>query len=263
MLVQLENIRLNAIDEGEGPVLLILHGLGATHRNWEEQIDAFREDFRVVAPDLRGAGLSDCPPGPYTLEDMADDVAELCDRLGVEHAFVAAQSMGGMVAQALAVRRPELVDGLILVATTSQNLLGDQPPSTLGPLEQSVLDHGLGVLPDMVRDAVFPPSFQAAHADKVLHFERELVSFDPDALIAAMRRTNEIDFTAELAELTVPALVVAGAHDQVFPMGEVEHLVGLLPDVQLVVMPDCGHQPHYEDPQGFNALMRDFIAAHS
>jgi 3-oxoadipate enol-lactonase len=260
MLVQLDSLRLNVVDEGDGQVLLMLHGLGATHRNWEAQVDLYRGEFRCVAPDLRGAGLSDRPPGPYSLEEMTDDVAELCDRLGVTGARVLGQSMGGMIAQALAVRRPDLVEALVLVATTSQDLLGDEPPTTLGPLESAVRSEGLAALPDMVRDAVYPRAFQERHPERIWHFERDLLSFDEEALIAAMRRTCSTDFAAELPKVGVPALVVAGHHDQVFPLEEVRRLAGLLPRAEFVVLPDCGHQPQFEDPEAFDTVLRLFLA---
>lgn len=89
-----------------------------------------------------------------------------------------------------------------------------------------------------------------------------MVSFDRDALIAAMRRTCAIDFARELPAVGVPVLVVAGALDQIFPVEEARRLAALLPNAELVVLPDCGHQPHYEDPERFDALLRGFLADH-
>jgi 3-oxoadipate enol-lactonase len=90
LLIDLEHIRLNVVDEGDGRALLLLHGMGANHRIWTYQLDAFHGELRCVAPDLRGAGQSEQPPGPYCIEGLADDVAALCERIGVDRAVAPA-----------------------------------------------------------------------------------------------------------------------------------------------------------------------------
>jgi pimeloyl-ACP methyl ester carboxylesterase len=123
-LLGLADRRLNLIDEGEGPPIVLIHGRGANHRMWALQLDGFCEDFRCLAPDLSCSGQSDLtPPGPFTPAQLARNVAEAC---GVR-AVIVGQSMGGLVAQALAIHQPEFVAALVLVGTVCEGR--PQPPN--------------------------------------------------------------------------------------------------------------------------------------
>ena len=104
-------------EHGSGEPLLLIPGLGYAVWCWQPQLPAFAAARRVVAIDNRGAGRSPKPPGPYTLEEMADDAASALDRLGIESAAVLGHSMGGYIAQALALRHPARVRSLVLVGT--------------------------------------------------------------------------------------------------------------------------------------------------
>ncbi|HET6507604.1 MAG TPA: alpha/beta fold hydrolase [Baekduia sp.] len=261
MLIDLDDIRMNVIDEGEGQVLLFLHGLGACHRIWEAQLDAFRDDFRCVAPDLRNSGRTDVVPGPVSVEQLADDVARLCERIGVDRAVVVGQSMGGMVAQALAVHHPRLVDVLVFVGSGVDGRHGPGPSKELAPVEDVARRDGIGALPALVRDGLYPASFQAAHPERIWHFERDLMAFDLEGLLALLHRRVETDYSTELRTVKVPTLILAGRHDQVLPPEESQYLQQLMPHAELLVWEECGHQPFVEDPARFEALLRAFVAS--
>ncbi len=100
---------------GEGQPLLLLHGLGSSAQDWEKQVSAFAEKFQVITLDLRGHGRSDKPPGPYSVLQMADDVAQLMRELEIDSAHILGISMGGMIAYQLAASHPERVKTLIAV----------------------------------------------------------------------------------------------------------------------------------------------------
>ncbi|WP_433574806.1 alpha/beta fold hydrolase [Nocardia brasiliensis] len=122
---------INFLDKGDGHSLLFLHGLGADLRVWRNQTASFVDEYRCIAPDMRGAGASIGPPQQYDLAAFADDTAELCTRLGVVHAHVVGQSLGGIVGQQLAFRYPAMVDTLTLVGTSGRAVPPAERP--LGP----------------------------------------------------------------------------------------------------------------------------------
>jgi len=116
-LVQLNGIERFYQETGSGDALLLINGLGGTCLGWEPLVPALAEHFRVITSDNRGVGRSSAPPGPYTTQQMADDAAALLAHLGVTRAHVVGSSMGGMIAQELALTYPTLVDRLVLFAT--------------------------------------------------------------------------------------------------------------------------------------------------
>ena len=112
-----EGVRIHYDVFGEGPPVLMLMGLGVPARGWQTQVDALRSDFRLILPDNRGCGFSDAPAGPYTMEQFAADALAVLTKEGVERAHVVGISMGGMIAQRLALTAPERVQSLALLAT--------------------------------------------------------------------------------------------------------------------------------------------------
>ena len=104
-------------EHGSGFPLLLINGLGSDHLEWLHQVPAFAARFRGIVFDNRGTGETDVPPGPYTTAEMADDAASLLRTLGIGRAHVLGVSLGGMIAQEVALRHPDLVDGLVLGCT--------------------------------------------------------------------------------------------------------------------------------------------------
>ncbi|RMI01029.1 MAG: alpha/beta fold hydrolase, partial [Calditrichaeota bacterium] len=134
-------LRLYYEIHGEGPWLVLIEGLGVATWLWEKQIPEFSRHFRVLAYDNRGTGKSDKPPGPYTVGEMAEDLAGLMEVLQIPRAHVLGISLGGYIAQEFALRYPERVDRLVLVATGHGG--PDQvpiPPETV----QQILEPGDG-----------------------------------------------------------------------------------------------------------------------
>lgn len=260
MSVELGELRMHVADRGTGHPLLLLHGLGADHSVWRHQLEAFAGEHRCVAPDTRGAGRSSRPPEGYSIELFADDVAALCARLDVAHAHVIGQSQGGMIAQQLAARHPQLVDGLVHVGTSGRAVAPAERP--LGPVEAAALDGGMAAVAPLVRDLVYTREFQRAHPAEVDAFGRVLAACDPADVVAKLRASATLDHTDLLPTLEVPALVVAGRHDGVFPLEHSTLLAELLPAAQLVVFDDSGHQPHVDQPAEFNRVVGEFLAAH-
>jgi pimeloyl-ACP methyl ester carboxylesterase len=258
MLLQLESVRLNVIDEGTGHAVLFLHGLGANYRNWTNQLNAFRSQFRCVALDNRGAGQSECPPGPFSIDLYADDLAHLCERINVTHAHVVGHSMGAMIAQAFAVQHPELVDTLVLVDTSCHTT----PQEIFEQAQEVIRNDELGRVPAMFVDAIYPREFQERYPEKVWEFGRDLIAHDPEALIKAMIAIAAIDYRPQLPKVRVPVLVVVGELDRITPPSRSELIASLIPHAQLLRFPSLGHQPHFEASQAVNVALHQFLSVH-
>jgi 3-oxoadipate enol-lactonase len=120
LIDEVNGTRLNVIEEGEGPALLLLHGLGGSWREWAPQLDALSDTYRCIAIEHRGHGRSERTSGRYSIDLFTNDVAAVCGALGVTHAHVAGLSMGGMIGLDLALRYPWLVDSLVLAASAAR-----------------------------------------------------------------------------------------------------------------------------------------------
>ncbi|WP_375487660.1 alpha/beta fold hydrolase, partial [uncultured Mycobacterium sp.] len=133
-------VQVHAVVTGRdrGPVLVLSNSLGATHRMWDVQLPAFEQRFRVVRYDTRGHGDSPVPGGPYSIDDLADDLIALLDRLSIERAHIVGLSLGGMTAMRVAARCPERVDRVALLCTASRLA----PASTWTERAATVRAHG-------------------------------------------------------------------------------------------------------------------------
>jgi len=258
MHIKIDGVYLNVVDEGRGPPLVFIHGLGGSYRSWEGQIEAFREEHYCIAADNRGAGNSEVVPGPYSFDIYSDDTAGICRRLGVEEAVVVGQSMGGVIAQALAIRHPRLVKGLVLVDTIC--FADARVKAACASAEVAILEKDVRELPRMFADQLYSKAFRREHPELIRRGAREMANTSPDSLIAALRAASDFDLRDGLPGLRVPTLVIVGAEDGMAPPENAEAIAQLIPCARLVSFPTYGHQPHIEAPTVFNQLLREFIA---
>ncbi|MDQ7828761.1 MAG: alpha/beta fold hydrolase [Armatimonadota bacterium] len=257
----LNGIRLYYEEEGSGPPLLLLEGLGYALWMWFRQRPALRQHFRLVLPDTRGVGLSEAPPGPYTIDLFASDAVALLDHLEIPRAHVLGVSMGGMVAMALALHYPERVERLVLVNTTAGGPEAvPMPPETL----QALL--AARALPprDGLRAAMalaFATGYMAAHPEEVEQILdwRLARPQSPEAWAWQFQAGQAFDLSAHLREIRHPTLVVAGSADRVLPVANAALLADRLPHARLRVFEGGGHLVFIEQAEAFNRLVVDFL----
>ena len=260
-----------AIDEvGEGGrALLLVHGFTGGRIDFADHLDALAEaGWWVVAPDLRGHGESWHPEeeSQYSLEHFADDVWALVDALGWERLVLLGHSMGGMIAQVAAVKRPEALDGLILMDTTHGPLSIDRDLAALGA--QIAREGGMPGLKEAM-DALDggTPLGTPAHARLLAERpgyreegDRKLLGSAP-AMYASMigQMIDQVDRLQHLAELSVPTLVVVGEQDRPF-LRPSQAMATAVPGARHEVIPDAGHSPQFENPDAWRSVMLDFLA---
>jgi pimeloyl-ACP methyl ester carboxylesterase len=242
--------------EGEGPDLLLLHGLGSRARDWSRQVDFFSQRFRVIACDLRGHGLSDKPPGPYSMGLFADDVALLLRELAVTSADVVGISMGGMIALQMAVDHPALVNRLVIV-----NSVAEVIPRTLTEKMMVWQRLFLGRVLSMASMArfiskrLFPDDDQQ---ELRFEFEQGFRQNDKRAYICATRAILGWSVKQYLGSIRQPTLFLTGDRDY-SPVQLKQRCVAAMPDAQLSVVKGSGHATPIDREHEFNQLLLQFL----
>jgi pimeloyl-ACP methyl ester carboxylesterase len=254
-------MRLAHADTGSPPVLVLIHGFPLSREMWVEQLKVIGSTYRVIAPDLRGHGESASPDGAYTMDEMADDVVELLDRLEVrEPVVLGGLSMGGYVALSLVLRYPERVRGLILMDTRA---VADTPEAAKGREEtaRSVLrEKSTRSMLETMVPRLFGKTTLEKHPQRVEPLLAVMERTSPQGVAGALRgMAVRPDRRGDLARIAVPTLVMIGEDDVISSVQEAREIAGAIPHSRLVVIPAAGHLAPYENPAAANEAILRFL----
>lgn len=237
-------------DVGAGPPLVLLHAFPFDRRMWSANLPALAGRFRVIAPDLRGFGETPAG-GPYSIADLADDVAALMDALGLSRASIGGLSMGGYVALAFAARHGARLESLILADTKAGP---DSAEARRGRDEAIALVTAQGV--DAYLERQLPKLLSARASDALRATVRALARQTPEAVIAGLVALRDRpDRRPELPRIACPTLVVVGGADVLTPPSEAAALASAISGARLVELPGVGHLANLEEPSAFAALI--------
>jgi pimeloyl-ACP methyl ester carboxylesterase len=252
-------VKLYVEEHGHGHPLLLLTGLGYAIWSWQRQLPAWSQRFRCIAVDNRGTGRSPKPPGPYSIEQLADDAAE---SLEGRRAHVAGFSMGGYIAQTLALRHPQLVERLVLVCTAT----GGESHVPLPDTTQAAWEANAGRPPHEFARATMPLSFapgwteehpqefEQLLADRLEHpTPPECWQAQYDAGWRFVERVTPVE------EIAAPTLVVHGDADRIVPYENGAELARRIPGARFEPFPAAGHLLFIEDAPRFNAMVASFL----
>jgi 3-oxoadipate enol-lactonase len=258
MRVEAGGITLNYELQGSGTPLVLTHGLGDDLHFWDNVAGELAQHHAVLRWDVRGFGRSDKPPGPYSPALFARDLAALLSALDLGPVHVGGLSMGGVIAQRFALDHPASVRSLILVSTSSE--VGAQGTANWQRLADVIEQRGFG---GGARDAsrAFSAGFAAAHPGVVAAAGAQTASNLPHAYAAAARAMSDYHWTAELATLRVPVLILQGLADQLTPPGGSVKMHRALPGSRLLMFPDTGHSLSIEQPERLSAAVLAFTGA--
>lgn len=241
-------LTLHVHDQGAGPPWLFVHGFPLDHTMWQPHFDRIARTHRVLAPDLRGFGASDVVPGSATMSQMADDLADLLDRLAIrEPVTFCGLSMGGYVAWQFWKRHPQKLRALILCDTRA---IADPPEVARARLvmAERVLNEGATVLADAMLDRLFCAHTKTHRPELVAATRRTILATPPAGAAAALRGMAERpDVTSWLGQIQVPAVVVCGRHDVISPPDEMQGIARAIPGARYVEVPQAGHMSPLED----------------
>jgi pimeloyl-ACP methyl ester carboxylesterase len=257
--INLSDIRLSCRDDGAGPPLLLIHGFPLDHSMWSGQMDDLAGDFRVLAPDLRGFGRSDVTQGVVTMQQLADDLAELLDAVGVtQPVLLCGLSMGGYVCWQFWRRHASRLRGLILCDTRAA---ADSPEAAAARRAgaQRVLAEGPEFLAQEMSQKLFAPTTVQRQAACIEATRHVILQTSPAGIAAALcGMADRPDATDLLAKIDLPALVVCGRHDAISTPDEMRGIAAGMPRAQFVEIEDAGHMSPLENPQAFNRALRNF-----
>jgi len=257
-----EDIALYYEVQGEGPPLLFISGLGGGAWTWYGQTPYFKESYRTIIFDNRGAGRSGSPPGPYRMEQFARDALCLLDLLEVKETFVAGISMGGMIAQELALLAPERVRALVLGCTHCGGEIAVSPAHEV--LEILMNNEGL-THEEIVKKNLpifFSEDFLRNRPEKIADYVRVQVETprQPDhAHRAQLAAIHSFDASDRLPEMHIPTLVLTGSRDLVIPRENSYLLAEMIPGAEIVMLPGAGHGIQVECADEFNTIADHFI----
>lgn len=235
--------------------MLLLHPIGLDLASWQPQVEALRSEFRVIRLDLRGHGESEVAAPPYRLADFALDAHALMERLGVGPAHVVGLSLGGMVAQVMALEYPEDLRSLVLAATLCT--LAAEVRAAMRARGDAAEQGGMGAVVQPTLERWFSPGFLGT--PPVARCRERLVANDVGAWAATWRAIAEIETMPRLGEIRVPALVTTGDADLSTPVPAARAIADRIPGAILRVMRGAPHMAPIERPDLFNSLLLDFL----
>lgn len=226
------------------PVVVLSNSLGSTHTMWDAQIEALSERFRVVRYDTRGHGGSPVPQGPYDIDDLADDVVALLDRLGVERAHFVGLSLGGMTGMHLAARNPERVDRLVVLCTGAHLT----PASAWRERADTVRAEGTEAVAAAVVQRWFTAPYLEANPDQRAAAESVVAATPAEGYASCCEVIAAMDLRAELSSITAPTLAIAGADDPATPPPFLAAIADAVEQGRLLVVADSAHLANAEQP---------------
>ena len=251
--------RANGIDihymiDGNGPWLTMSHSLACDSRMWDEQVAVLSKRFKVLRFDTRGHGQTQATTGAYTLDLLADDAAGLLAELGVKETHWIGISMGAMIGQTLALKKPGLLKSLVLADTTSRN-----PPEVWGMWKDRIdvaESKGMEPLVDPTLARWFTAPYLKARADRVKPIADMIRATPVAGYVGCCHALPKINLTDRLKEIKAPVLALTGAEDASAASTKTIH--ESIPGSEFVSIPSASHIANVEQPEAFNAALTKF-----
>lgn len=273
-IAKIDSIELYYEEHGSGDPLLLIMGLAADSMAWLFQVPELSKHYRTITFDNRGVGRSAKPPGPYTISQMADDTAALLDVLDIARTHVVGVSMGGMIAQELALRHPQRVRGLVLACTypepdadierqrqfSVEQLGGQVSASGDIHIDLKALD------PMAFFQQLLPLAFNQEFIEKELPKILPLFTsalqygFSMEAILGQVAAVMSHKATDRLHQITSPTLVITGDADRLVPPANSDVLAKHIPNATLVKVPGGSHGFNFETPEIFNREVLSFLS---
>jgi pimeloyl-ACP methyl ester carboxylesterase len=253
---------------GEGPGLLLVHGLGGWKEDFADHVDTLARDHTVVTFDHRGHGASDKPtdPAAYSFARLVEDTLAVADAAGLEHFRLLGHSMGGMVARKIVLQEPARVDALVMMDTAAGPVPGFDP-ALMDIACDVALNEGKAALKELLDfgGALDTPAYERVLAERPGFKELEARKWDGvseimwGSMIREMAQQGD-DLPTLAASLRAPLLILVGEQDEHFVIAS-HRMADAIPHAQLAVIPDAGHSPQSENPAAWIAALTGFLSS--
>lgn len=241
----------------DAPVVTLSHSIATNLRMWDRQVAELNTRYRVLRYDTRGHGRTDAPPGPYSLEQLADDVHALLEALAIERTHFVGLSMGGMIGQTLALAHPQFLAGLVLCDTSAS-----LPPGADRIWDERIEATRADGMEAHVEPTIsrwFTPGFISASPDAVDSVRAMIRATPVDGYIGCAEAIKRLDLLERLPAIATPTLVAVGAEDPGTPPSAAHAIRQRIPDAELVVIESASHLCNIEQPEAFNQALLGFL----
>ncbi|MDQ2091634.1 3-oxoadipate enol-lactonase [Marimonas arenosa] len=256
-MADLDDVTLHYRLDGpeDGPVVVFANSLGTDLRLWDALVPHLPPSLRLLRYDKRGHGLSSCPAGPYAMGALVRDAERLLDHLGLSEVVFVGLSIGGMIAQGLAVKRLDLVRGMVLSNTAAK--IGQ--PAMWNERIAAVHEGGIEAVADATMERWFSREFRAT--PELLAWRNMLTRQPVEGYLGCMAAISGTDFYTPTSGLRLPTLGIAGSEDGSTPPDLVRETVDLVPGSQFHLIRRAGHLPCVEKPTDYGATLTAFLEA--
>ena len=253
--IQLNDISLHYREDGDpdGAPIVFANSLGTDLRLWDKIVAGLPEGLKIIRYDMRGHGQSDCPEPPYSMGTLVKDAEALMDHLRVKDALFVGLSIGGMVAQGLAVKRLDLIRAMVLSNTAAK--IGQ--PAMWADRIEAVKKGGVKALSDAQLDRWFPKSFH--ETDEFAFWKDMLEGTKSDGYIGCSAAISGTDFYTPTSGLRLPAIAIAGSEDKSTPPDLVRETIDLIPGSEFHLIRKAGHLPCVDQPERYLEILNGFI----
>ena len=254
-IADLGDIRLHYRIDGapDGPPVVFSNSLSTDLRLWDKLIPLMPQSLRLIRYDRRGHGLSDCPSAPYTTGQLVRDTERLLDHLDVRDCVFVGLSIGGMVAQGLAVKRLDMIRALVLSNTAAKIGTAEMWQDRVAAVRQG----GVEALADATLERWFSPRFRAT--PELSAWRHMLTRTPAEGYAGCGAAIGGTDFYTTTASLRLPALGIGGDHDGSTPPDLMRETMALIPGARFELLRGTGHLPCVEDPQAYADLLTGFL----
>ena len=255
LMADLGDIRLHYRDEGDagGPAVVFVNSLGTDLRLWDKLLALLPGGLRLIRYDKRGHGLSDAPRAPYAMGVLVRDLERLLDHLGVRGAVVVGLSIGGMIAQGLAVKRPDQVRAMVLSNTGARIGTGAMWQERIETVERD----GIEALADAVMARWFAPAFR--ETVECAAWRHMLVRTPAQGYAGCCAAIAGTDLMTPTSGLRLPVLGIAGSEDGATPPDLVKETVSLIPHSRFALIRKAGHLPCVDQPDAYAQALVAFF----
>ncbi|GAB4388635.1 3-oxoadipate enol-lactonase [Albidovulum sp.] len=256
-MLDLDGLMLHWREDGDprGRAVVFANSLGTDLRMWDKLIPRLPQGLRLVRYDKRGHGLSDCPPAPYAMGALIRDAERLCDALEIRECVFVGLSIGGLIAQGLAVKRPDLVRALVLSNTAAKIGTTEMWAERIAAIRAG----GIEAIAEATMQRWFSRRFRAT--PELRGWRNMLTRQPPEGYVGCAAAISGTDFITPTSGLTLPTLVIAGSEDGATPPDLVRETAGLIRGARFELLRGAGHLPPVEDPQAYAAVLTAFLEA--
>lgn len=262
MKITVNDIAVNYNDDGEdqAPVIIFIHGFPFNKSMWDKQLKALKENYRVIAYDVRGHGDSDCGTGDFSIELFVDDLLSFMNALKIDKAMLCGFSMGGYIALSAIEKHPDRFDALILSDTTC---LADTPEAKEKRLKtiESIKKKGVSKFADESIKNLFAPESLSTKEREIAHVREMILNTTQESLYKTLRAFYERKETcSKLQDINVPVLILVGKEDKITLPEAAQMMHEKIEDSLFSIIEHAGHLSNIENPLEFNKQIEEFFS---